>query len=66
MEPKKLNRYTWDVVRQYNVYLERLLEFHDRTLDLNMNFILRPHNTFWSDETLVKWAKENLHNFSID
>jgi len=66
MEPKKLNRYTWDVVRQYNVYLERLLEFHDRTLDLNMNFILRPHNTFWSDETLVKWAKENLHNFSIE
>ena len=66
MEPKKLNRYTWDVAREYNLYLQRLRELHDRTLDLNMNFTLRAHNTFWNDEILVKWVKKNLYNFSIE
>jgi putative transferase (TIGR04331 family) len=66
MDPLKLNRFTWDVSREYNDYLQDLLNFHEYTKSIDIKFILRPHNSFWGNLDLINWTKENLSNFFIE
>lgn len=66
MVPRKLNRYTWDVHREFRDYLNGLKRFHDLTLDIDKPFFLRPHNTFWSNPDIQNWVADNLSNFTVE
>ena len=66
MAPRKLNRYTWDVYREYNYYLQSLKRFHDLSLSCKTKIIIRPHNAIYSNKDIWAWIEKNLFNFHLE